>query len=95
MPLKIKKALGDVVLIETIKMQEKTGSGIHLDDNIMRLQLAKITMLDAENEKVKAAGIKVGDNVLIYKSAVISETILSETITYTVAGNIKFIVSNE
>jgi len=97
MSKKIKKALGDVVLIEELEMEQKTEAGILLSDNIMRLQKAKIIMLDEENQKVKDTGIKVGDTVLLYKSSIIRDNIVfdmaASEITYTVAGNIKFIVN--
>lgn len=97
MSTKIKKTLGDVVLIEELEMEQKTEAGILLSDNIMRLQKAKIIMLDEENQKVKDAGIKIGDTVLLYKSSIIKDSIVFDKsateITYTVAGNIKFIVN--
>lgn len=97
MSLKISKALGDTVLIKELQMEQESKSGIILSDSVMRLQKAKIIMLDEKNEKVIHAGIKVDDTVLLYRSSIVKESIVIDgeenNITYTVAGNIKFIVN--
>lgn len=93
------KAIGDVVLLEPINEEQKTENGIILDDTILRLQKAKILSLDESDEIIKSFGLKTGDTVLAYKTAIMEETIskdrVSTTIHYCSCRNIKFIETND
>ena len=87
------QAVNDNIFLIPEKVEDiKSGDIVVKEANRLRIIKAEVTSLDATNPAVIASKVKIGDTILVHKSAIVTDMIGQDEISYVKALTILGIV---